>query len=134
MARDIYIKFGETEELDPNGKPWPEIEGDSSDSEHFWWTEVRDCSFSIKAAERPKQKEDEESPPPDSGKESRPVLNHVSISKKVDWGSADLFRLCCQSPVDLKTNKGTDPKEDKGQLEKVIVEVCRRSGIESEGR
>jgi type VI protein secretion system component Hcp len=134
MARDIYIKFGETKELDEFNRPKPEIEGDSSDPEHFWWTEVRGCDFSIKSAERPKSNEDESTPPPEPGKEPHPTLNNAQISKKVDWGSTDLFQLCCQAPRLLKTSENIDPKEDEGQLKDVIIEVCRKSGVEAEGR
>jgi type VI protein secretion system component Hcp len=137
MARDVYIKFGETEETDAFGKPRPEIEGDSDDEQHFWWSEVRECSFSIRAAEKPPEPEEgggsggSEAAPAEV---PRPKLEKVTIGKKVDWGSADLFRLCCQSPMDLKTNKDIDPNEDKGQLANVVIEVCRRSGVASEGR
>jgi type VI protein secretion system component Hcp len=127
MARDAYIKFGERDEKGPDGKPLPLIEGDSSDAEHYWWTELRGYDFGISAGERPRDTSDQP-----NEERSRPELGDVTITKKVDWGSADLFRKCCEAAE--ATTKRSDERQGKGKIDKVVIEICRQSGVASEGR
>ena len=127
MARDSFIMFGQRDELSPFGKPLPMIEGDSSDTEHYWWTELRGYDFDLAAGERPREGGDQPDP-----ERSRPQLGDVKIQKKVDWGSADLFRKCCEAAE--ASTKRSDDTQGRGRIDKVTIEICRQSGVESEGR
>lgn len=130
MARYTFAKFGSRKELapDPYNTPLPLIEGDSSDSAHYWWTELASSSFGLTAAERSEDGKEETDPK----KKPRPKLGSVTLTKKVDWGSADLFQKCCEAPEALK--KKSDEEQAVGRLDEVVVHVCRESGVASEGK
>lgn len=130
MGRDTFAKFGSTEGKapPPYNTPLPLIEGDSSDAAHYWWTELWSCGFDLTAKERPKDGEEE----PDKKKDNHPNHGTVKLTKKVDWGSAALFQKCCEAPEALK--KKSDEEQPVGRLKDVRIEVCRESGVESEGR
>lgn len=123
MAQDTYVKFGSRKERAPApyNTPLPLIEGDSGDSLHYWWTEARSCSFGLTGAERTTTGEDAT----DKTK-NRPKPGNVTITKKVDWGSADLFQKCCEAPEALK--KKSDEENPTGVIDQVTVEVCRPDG------
>jgi type VI protein secretion system component Hcp len=141
MARDAFIKFGERDELGPDKRPLPLIEGDSSDEEHYWWTELRSYDFSMRAGQRPREEGSSgsgggsnsgSSDSQPAADRSRPELGDLTITKKVDWGSADLFRKCCEAAE--ATTKRSDEREGRGKIEKVVIEICRESGVADEGR
>lgn len=119
MAIDAYVKFGEgdADPNDPDGECLPEIEGDSDDSEHFWWCELRNCGFDMVAPERGAAGED-------GSKEKEPPLffKPVTLRKRVDWASTQLFMKCCQQAMALKQSK---EEQEKGWIGQVTVEVCR---------
>ena len=52
MATDAYIKFGEGSGTSPYNTPLPDIEGDSTDEKHYWWSELRGYDFALEAGER----------------------------------------------------------------------------------
>ena len=130
MARYTFAKFGSRIERAPApyNTPLPLIEGDSSDSAHYWWTELASCSFGLTAAERTGDGEETK----DEKTKPRPKMGSVTLSKKVDWGSADLFQKCCEAPEALK--KKSDEDQAVGCLDEVVIEVCRESGIAGEGK
>ena len=132
MARYTFAKFGSRKPGEvapaPFLTPLPLIEGDSSDSKHYWWTELESCSFGLTAAERT----DDAKAQSDDKNKPRPSVHKVTLTKKVDWGSADLFEKCCEAPEALK--KKSDEDQAFGRLDSVIVEVCRESGVASEGQ
>lgn len=119
---DAYVMFGTTKEFGgPNNTPLPWIEGDSEDSRHFYWCEIRDggelrLRFEREAGE--------------AGEAARPgprcgAFEPVGLSKKVDWATTQLFQRCCTAHA----AKLTDPVEESQRqtvwLDKVIVHICR---------
>lgn len=122
MATDVYVKFGESKNRSPvYDTPLPMIEGDSDDAEHHWWCEVRDCGFDL---ENPGQEESEGSD--SESKEPRSWFKTVTIKKRVDWGSTQLFLKCCEA-AEAAANK-SDDAQGKGLIDQVTVHVCRPSG------
>jgi len=123
MANDVYVKFGR----DPNGTTGgpldtelPDIEGDSTDAHHYWWCELRECGFSI---DTPQQADENK-----SGENSKPAstMPQVTLRKRLDWASTQLFLKCCEAAM-ATTTKSTDDKGD-GRIHEVTVEVCRPAG------
>jgi len=122
MATDAYIKFGESNDRGgPNNAPLPLIEGDSTDDAHYWWCELRACDFALKAAERKEggdHNKREEKP--------RPTIERITIKKRPDWASTQLFTKCCEAAE--ATTKKSDDDKAKGRIDLVTVEVCRQGG------
>jgi len=124
MANDVYVKFGE---CDDRGGPLntllPDIEGDSTDSLHYWWCELRECGFDM---ETPEQKDSGDGGDGSSGSSSQQPASGfktVRLRKRVDWASPQLFLKCCEAAM-AKVTKSTEDK-GKGKIDKVTVEVCR---------
>src|SRR2546427_7788998 len=108
MAIDAYVKFGESKDLSPLfGTPLPLIEGDSDDSEHYWWCELRDCGFELEAPERDSTEKGESNDP----KKPRPGFKPVRLKKRVDWGSTQLFIKCCEAAQATSPKKSGDEKK-----------------------
>src|ERR1043165_4453332 len=92
MATDAYIKFGEGSGESPYGTPLPDIEGDSTDASHYWWCELRGYEFSLDAGERDSASEGDQ-----QQEKPKPSFKKVTITKRVDWASTQLFMKCCYS-------------------------------------
>ncbi len=125
MANDVYVKFGK----DPNpavGGPLktelPMIEGDSTDAHHWWWCELRECGFDLDAPQEEDQENQSQANKPTSG------FKPVTLRKRVDWASTQLFLTCCQAAMATAT-KSTDD-HGQGRINEVTVEVCRPAGGE----
>src|ERR1043165_4821049 len=113
MAIDAYVKFGEGTDTSPvYGTPLPEIEGDSDDTQHHWWCELRDCGFEL---ENPEQDAAGEG----ADKDKKPFFKQVRLKKRVDWGSTQLFIKCCEAAE--ATTKKTDEEKAKGVIKQVTV-------------
>jgi type VI protein secretion system component Hcp len=121
MAVDAYIKFGEGTDRGPDNKLLPKIEGDSDDEQHYWWCELRSCDFDMETSEHAESDEDA-----DEEKKSKAELKPITIKKRVDWASTQLFTLCCEAAE--STTKMADAEDsEKGRLKEVFIEVCRQS-------
>src|SRR5437868_10288876 len=124
IESDGYVKFGKgTGTGGPLNTPLPLIEGDSTDATHYYWSELRDCNFGIAAAD----------PAPDGDgdkkeKEAKKQLDRVTLKKKVDWASTQLFLKCCEAGK-AKIAKSQDDK-GKGLIDEVTVELCKTAGGE----
>jgi type VI protein secretion system component Hcp len=123
MATDVYIKFGTTKEtIGPRNTPRPKIEGDSTDELHYWWCEVRNCGFDLEAKDP--------EPAPESGgggkeedkEKSKAKFKNVTLKKRVDWASTQLFLRCCDQAMALSKSK---EEQEQGWLDIVTIEVCR---------
>src|SRR5262245_2641462 len=99
---DVYVKFGD----DPTatndyGEPEPLIQGDCTDDMHYWWCELRSCGFNLSVADHSKLEGD--SGAEDSGTNSavktkpKTKWEKVSLKKRVDWASTQLFLRCCEA-------------------------------------
>jgi len=107
MATDVYIKFGESEDRGgPLNTYLPDIEGDSTDAYHYWWCELRECGFDMDTP----QQLDEESGQSDDKKPAS-GFKSVTLRKRVDWASTQLFLKCCQAAM-ATTTKSTDDQGD----------------------
>jgi type VI protein secretion system component Hcp len=125
MATDAYIKFGESSDKSPYGTPLPDIEGDSTDIGHYWWCELRGYDFSLDAGER-----DSDSAGDDKDKEKpKPSFKKVTIKKRVDWASTQLFLKCC-SAAEATARKLTGD-QDRGRIDRVTIDICKESAIPS---
>ena len=122
MATDAYIKFGDSTNPAPNPKYMlPLIEGDSTDEGHYWWCELRGYDFSLDAGERDpgsQGKQDKEKP--------KPSFKKVTIKKRVDWASTQLFLRCCYA-AEATTRKLTGD-QDRGRIDRVTIEICKQAG------
>lgn len=121
MAIDAYVKFGESKDKSPlYDTPLPAIEGDSDDSEHHWWCELRECGFDL---------ESRQNQPKEKGSDNKDVekagFKPVRLRKRVDWGSSQLFLKCCEAAE--ASAKKTDDKE-KGLIDVVTIHICRPGG------
>lgn len=123
MPKDAYIKFGESDNKSPAGRPLPLIEGDSSDEFHYYWCELRSCDIELKASESSKDSEERGA---EKGKESRPEFEPVTLTKRVDWASTQLFMKVCEAAE--ASGKKSDEESGKGRIDQVTIEVCRQSG------
>ncbi len=122
MASDAYIKFGEGTERGPDNKLLPKIEGDSDDESHYWWCELRGCDFEMEASERSEEDADTK-----EEKKAKAELKPITIKKRVDWASTELFTKCCEA-AEAATKRADDDDQEKGRIKDVTVEVCRQSG------
>jgi type VI protein secretion system component Hcp len=118
MPTDAYIKFGD-DDSDPND--YPLIEGDSTDDQHYWWCELRDFSADLKAADRKKDDEHDS-----HGEEARPTFEPVTIKKRVDWASTQLFTKVCEAAK--ATTMKSDDDEGIGRINVVTIHICRQAG------
>jgi type VI protein secretion system component Hcp len=129
MATDVYVKFGESQ--DPSNPLVPAIEGDSDDAEHYWWCEMRDCGFELENPAKVVGEEDAEGEPDktNEAKSSKSWFKSVSLKKRADWGSAQLFMKCCEAAQSKAKMSDVDSGEDQvGLIDKVTVHVCRTGG------
>jgi type VI protein secretion system component Hcp len=120
MATDAYIKFGEGSGTSPYGTPLPDIEGDSTDEGHYWWCELRGYDFALEAGERDSSAEgdkDKEKP--------KPSFKKVTIKKRVDWASTQLFMKCCYAAA--ATTKKTVDEQDPGKIDRITIDICKQS-------
>lgn len=127
MANDVYVKFGESPDTGgPLDTPLPDIEGDSTDANHYWWCELRDCGFDMETP----QQSDEAADKSDKSDKNKPAsgFKAVTLRKRVDWASPQLFLKCCQAAM-ATTTKATKDQAD-GRIGQVTVEVCRPAGGE----
>src|SRR5690242_18568799 len=100
MAIDAYVSFGkprnEDDTVGPHDTPRPFIDGDSTDADHYWWCELRDCGFNLENPHPPvDEKNDDEKSPELPASHFEPV----TLRKRVDWATTQLFQLCCQAAV-----------------------------------
>jgi type VI protein secretion system component Hcp len=95
------------------------LEGDSDDSEHHWWCEVRDCGDLENPGRRRAKTENKD-------KEPRSWFKTVALKKRVDWGSTQLFIKCCEAAE--AAAKKSDDVQGKGLIDQVTVHICRPSG------
>lgn len=120
MATDAYIKFGESSDTSPYDTPLPAIEGDSTDIGHYWWCELRGYDFSLTAGERDSSSEgdkDQEKP--------KPSFQKVTIKKRVDWASTQLFlKTCYAAEATARKLTGDD---DQGRIDRVTIEICKQA-------
>src|SRR4051812_42452374 len=120
MPADNYVKFGETP-----GKPRePYIKGDCTDETHIDWCELRGSGFEV-------QFPDVEKAGDDNSKEATKQavkLPTVSLTKRVDWASTQLFEKCCEAGK-AKIAK-TKEEQGVGTIDKVTVELCKVAGDE----
>ena len=126
MATDVYIKFGTTKEkIGPRNTPRPLIEGDSTDDLHYLWCELRNCGFDLDAKDpEPKPAEDGTTPEADQTK-FKATFPKVTLKKRVDWASTQLFIRCCEQAMALSKSKD---EQEQGWIDIVTVEVCRPDG------
>jgi type VI protein secretion system component Hcp len=120
MATDAYIKFGEGSGTSPYNTPLPDIEGDSTDEGHYWWCELRGYDFALEAGERDSSAEgdkDKEKP--------KPSFKKVTIKKRVDWASTQLFLKCCYAAA--ATTKKTADAQDPGKIDRITIDICKQS-------
>ena len=117
MPADNFVKFGD----DPANKVEPYIKGDCSDEDHVDWCELRGAGFEIQ-----QEKADDKNDQAKKAQEKNPTLAKVSLTKRVDWASTQLFQKCCQAGK-AKINKDKDEKSD-AIIDKVTVEICRTAG------
>lgn len=126
MANDVYVKFGKDPDPEYGGPlqtELPDIEGDSTDATHFWWCELRECGFDMDTPQQQDEaKQGDEASKPASG------FRPVTLRKRVDWASTQLFLKCCEAAMATAT-KSTDDR-GKGRINEVTVEVCRPAGGE----
>src|SRR6266481_1291485 len=125
MATDAYIKFGESSNKSPYGTLLPDIEGDSSDAGHYWWCELRGYDFSLEAGERDSKAEgdkDKEKP--------KPSFKKVTIKKRVDWASTQLFMKCCNAAQ--ATARKLIGDQDLGLIDRVTIEICKQAAVSGE--
>jgi type VI protein secretion system component Hcp len=118
MPTDAYVKFGE----DPDDPQIPFIEGDCTDEIHYNWCELRDTSFDVTFPDQEKAGEGD-------SKEKKKQTVHpekVSLKKRVDWASTQLFLKCCQA-AKAKVAKSKELQQI-GTIDKVTVEVCKSAG------
>ena len=118
MAIDAYVKFGTTgEKIGPHDSDRPKIDGDSTDADHYWWCELRDCGFELENVYHPTTDEDND-------EETEAHFKPVTLKKRVDWATTQLFVKCCQAA------EASSKKEDEGDhiLDEVEIHVCRPSG------
>lgn len=121
MPADAYVKFGESDGKGPNGTPLPAIEGDSTDTWHYWWCELRSCNFDLEAADWKTEEEEEGQSDPNATAKFR----KVTLKKRVDWASTQLFRECCDQALALSK---PEAEQRDGWIDTVTVEVCRQTG------
>jgi type VI protein secretion system component Hcp len=123
MANDVYIKFGldsqdETSDL-------PEYEGDSTDSAHLWWCELRECGFDMNCPKEADPKAD----PPEKAVAS--TFKSVTLKKRLDWASTQLFDLCIQAAMKMTDRPILENGVPlTGLIDEVTVDVCRPAGGE----
>lgn len=121
MPADAYVKFGESDGKGPNGTPLPAIEGDSTDTWHYWWCELRSCNFDLEAADWKTEEEEEGQSDPNATAKFR----KVTLKKRVDWASTQLFRECCDQALALSK---PEAEQRDGWIDTVTVEICRQTG------
>ena len=121
MPADVYIKFGESDDQGPDGTPLPSIEGDSTDLWHYWWCELRDCGFDLQASDW----QTEGDAAANDHENATAKFPKVTLKKRVDWASTQLFTLCCNQAMALLKSK---EEQEAGWIDRVTVEVCRQTG------
>src|SRR5437867_2355119 len=103
VESDVYIKFGN----DPADKDnYPLIEGDCTDETHKWWCELRNCGFNLTVPDHSKLLKtggggggEGEGGSGDGKEKTKPKTKweKVSLKKRVDWASTQLFLRCCKA-------------------------------------
>jgi len=126
MATDAYIKFGEGSGESPYGTPLPDIEGDSSDAGHYWWCELRGYDFSLDAGERDSASEGDK-----TKEKPKPSFKKVTITKRVDWASTQLFMKCCYAAE--ATARKLTGDQDMGLIDRVTIDICKQAAESKEG-
>jgi len=125
MANDVYVKFGSDPDPEYGGPlktEIPDIEGDSNDAHHWWWCELRQCGFNMDTPQQQDDAHQTDANQPVSG------FQPVTLSKRVDWASTQLFLKCCEAAM-ATTTKSTE-EQGKGKINNVTVDVCRPAGGE----
>jgi type VI protein secretion system component Hcp len=118
MASDNYVKFGETP-----GKPRePYIKGDCTDDDHVDWCELRTSGFHVKFPDTEKSGDDGSK----STDKQTVDLPRVTLTKRVDWASTQLFEKCCEAGK-AKIAKSKEER-DVGSIDKVTIEICKAAG------
>src|SRR5438552_18889880 len=107
MANDVYVKFGQgTDVGGPLNTPLPDIEGDSTDSLHYWWCELRECGFDMETPQQLDADDDQGGGSSSSAsKDKQPAsgFKSVRLRKRVDWASPQLFLKCCEAAMATTT-------------------------------
>jgi len=123
MATDVYIKIGTTKEtIGPRNTPRPMIDGDSTDALHYWWCEVRNCGFDLEAKDPEPAPTEGGGNKEDDKKRSKAKFQKVTLKKRVDWASTQLFLKCCEQALALAKPK---EEQEQGWIDIVTIEVCR---------
>ena len=126
MAIDTYVKFGRYKDpqpmIGPHNTYRPKIDGDSTDADHYWWCELRDCGFDLKNPDPPPAGKDD-----DKDDITPSHFDPVTLRKRVDWATTQLFIKCCQGPEATTKRVDSDESED-GVINEVEVHVCRPVG------
>jgi|SRR6266850_175288 len=121
MPTDAYVRFGDSGDVDDNGNPTPLIQGDCTDDMHENWCELRDTSFGLNFPDKEKAG--------DGASKAKAKQNvnfdKVSLKKRVDWASTQLFLKCCQASKAKVAKADTDV----GTIDDVTVEICKRVDI-----
>jgi len=122
MPTDAYIKFGEGSNPSPNDSSvmLPLIEGDSTDETHYWWCELRGYDFSLDAGERDAASQGNDTEKP------KPSFKKVTIKKRVDWASTELFMRCCYAP-EATTRVAKTQKDSNAPIDQVSIDICKQS-------
>jgi type VI protein secretion system component Hcp len=142
MPTDVYIKFGDCgDKGGPLNTDLPDYEGDSSDLTHWWWCELREAGFDIEGPPLVKETDEQTGTSQmtvskdKKGDSNPPKLKSVTLRKRVDWASPQLFQLCIyaamNSTVPPRPLKFQDDDSDAtGIVNFVTVDVCRPAGGE----
>jgi type VI protein secretion system component Hcp len=126
MATDAYIKFGESSDKSPYDTLLPAIEGDSTDFNHYWWCELRGYDFALDAGERDSASEGDK-----SKEKPKPTFHKVTIKKRVDWASTQLFTKCCAAAQ--ATARKLTGDQDQGLIDRVTIEICKQAAESKKG-
>jgi type VI protein secretion system component Hcp len=130
MATDAFVKFGEsTQKGGPLNTPLPAISGDSDDATHYWWCELRDCSFDLENVTQDKSADQGSSSSGSKTDDQQSGFKKVTLRKRIDWATPNLFNKCCEAAKakdkKTKTAAGTD---DPGKIDIITVDICRPGG------
>jgi type VI protein secretion system component Hcp len=124
MTSDTFVCFGQDTDVreseDDAHDYVPLIEGDCTDETHFNWCELRGTGFELTSTHQEKSGDD------NSQEETDHDLPPVTLKKRVDWASTQLFQKCCQAgKAEIARTK---TEADIGTIKDVVVEVCKIAG------
>ena len=138
IESDVYVKFGD----DPHDpEDYPLIEGDCTDFTHFNWCELRSCGFNLTVPDHSKLVNNgggASSGGSGSGSSSstsatpekpKTKFDKVTLKKRVDWASTQLFLRCCEAGKrKIDKARATEQKQDP-TINVVTVHICKSAGF-----